>query len=377
MTPTIARQISGYLTAEWGRKVPREASKQGQTVVHTWAAANPTSQFRVFKVMDGTTQSANTTLTGVEGHHTVLVIVDRARVPQQGNNFDCGIFLLSFMEYFLYGLPENLNGEQLACNPPTSSTYPNFLCNNWFEHTNPSRLRNALRATVADLLVEQCTDTSTAMAQAISELNVMVLSYKDKYLSPMEWKSQTGQMQASSSANPSSAGHFTSAGAGTSTSANAGTGPSASTGDDLSTSASAGTGPLACTGAAGTSTYATAVTGHSASAGADPSTSASAGAGPSASTGADPSIPASAGTRPYASAGADPYTSTSEVMGYLEDVTASGLSEREKEALVFALNALKSDEEHQSVDLSDINVVDFLQEELLLLDMVFPGEIHV
>jgi pseudouridine-5'-phosphate glycosidase len=57
-------------------------------------------------------------------------------------------------------------------------------------------------------------------------------------------------------------------------------------------------------------------------------------------------------------------------MGYLEDVTTSGLSEREKEALVSALFALKSVEGHESVDISDINVVDLLQEKLLLLDMV-------
>jgi hypothetical protein len=98
------------------------------------------------------------------------------------------------MEYFIYGLPKTLNGEQLARNPPTSSTYPNFLCDNWFDHLNASRLRNALRASVAGLLIGQCTDKSTAMAKAINKLNVKVTDYKDRYIRPVELKTQTGHM---------------------------------------------------------------------------------------------------------------------------------------------------------------------------------------
>lgn len=86
---TIGKAIRSYLNCEWQRKV-EETGKS--SVPASWAAAHP----------DATHDFAPATIPG-----------KTAQVPRQDNWWDCGLFVLAYIDFWTHAPPEQVElGER-------------------------------------------------------------------------------------------------------------------------------------------------------------------------------------------------------------------------------------------------------------------------
>ncbi|XP_021290650.1 probable ubiquitin-like-specific protease 2A isoform X3 [Herrania umbratica] len=75
-------------------------------------------------------------------------------LPQQENSFDCGLFLLHYMELFLLQAPSNFN-------PFKITRFSNFLNMRWFPPADASLKRSHIQKLIYEILEEQsCSSTS-------------------------------------------------------------------------------------------------------------------------------------------------------------------------------------------------------------------------
>ncbi|KAG0615942.1 hypothetical protein M758_5G078200 [Ceratodon purpureus] len=67
------------------------------------------------------------------------------KIPQQGNNYDCGLFLLHYVELFLKQAP-SVYRTRIQRNPPTE-----FLRRNWFKPSEASAKRRVIQKLIIEL----------------------------------------------------------------------------------------------------------------------------------------------------------------------------------------------------------------------------------
>ncbi|XP_040379818.1 uncharacterized protein LOC102699959 [Oryza brachyantha] len=72
-------------------------------------------------------------------------------LPQQDNSFDCGLFLLHYVELFLMDTPRSFN-------PLKIDLFSNFLSNDWFPPAEASLKRSLIRKLIHELLKEPSQD---------------------------------------------------------------------------------------------------------------------------------------------------------------------------------------------------------------------------
>ncbi|EFJ53251.1 hypothetical protein VOLCADRAFT_86350 [Volvox carteri f. nagariensis] len=120
-----------------------------------------------------------------------------ARLPKQDNHTDCGLFLLSYVDFFVAANPrcivsEGSNAQNVHALDPRSdaANAATLLQKNWFHKCNAARLRDHLRALVCKLMLE-CVP---AEDQRFKTLECVVNSYAEKphemgqrYLQPEEY----------------------------------------------------------------------------------------------------------------------------------------------------------------------------------------------
>lgn len=63
----------------------RQVSEGGDSVAAKWVAANPDAPPRTFELL-----------------------AKKVKLPMQDNHCDCGLFLLTYLDFFTHGLPDNL-----------------------------------------------------------------------------------------------------------------------------------------------------------------------------------------------------------------------------------------------------------------------------
>ncbi|GLT68550.1 hypothetical protein SLA2020_407700 [Shorea laevis] len=76
-------------------------------------------------------------------------------LPQQENSFDCGLFLLHYVELFIQDAPTNFN-------PLKISKFSNFLTRNWFPPVEASSKRSHIQRLIYEVLKDQSYKASSA-----------------------------------------------------------------------------------------------------------------------------------------------------------------------------------------------------------------------
>lgn len=130
-----------YLRHEW-QSHSREQEKPGSRVKQ-WTVAQPDKERRI-------------DMQSVTSH--------RLPVPTQANHWDCGLYMLSFIDYFIYKLPKAVNSAAVLdlrkaflkddvdiCD---GASYPGILTKHWFPRSNPENLRYRIRLDILRLLGE-------------------------------------------------------------------------------------------------------------------------------------------------------------------------------------------------------------------------------
>ena len=84
-TVLISKAVRSYLNLEWQRKLDEKVST---SIPLVWAKEHPG-------------------MSPFFGLHTMPDIV--ANVPSQSNDYDCGLFVLSYMDFWTYTLPHHVN----------------------------------------------------------------------------------------------------------------------------------------------------------------------------------------------------------------------------------------------------------------------------
>ncbi|KAL4860066.1 Ubiquitin-like-specific protease 2 [Chlorella vulgaris] len=130
------------------------------------------------------------------------------QVPAQDNHCDCGLFVCSYIEYFVHRLPPVVNStaidrlkEYAKTNrdlfEDTEYCSPGLLTLHWFNKTNPSHLRWEIRRLILRLMAEQggLLDPSTGVWQEGSKMaeelqhELLQLDQKaNKYVRPEQWE---------------------------------------------------------------------------------------------------------------------------------------------------------------------------------------------
>ncbi|GKV02324.1 hypothetical protein SLEP1_g14778 [Rubroshorea leprosula] len=76
-------------------------------------------------------------------------------LPQQENSFDCGLFLLHYVELFIHDAPTNFS-------PLKISKFSNFLTRNWFPPVEASSKRSHIQRLIYEVLKDQSYKASSA-----------------------------------------------------------------------------------------------------------------------------------------------------------------------------------------------------------------------
>ncbi|CAL8462561.1 g2094 [Coccomyxa elongata] len=171
ITSGLRKALCAFLTQEWDRKV----SEGGDSVAAKWVAANPDAPPRTFELL-----------------------AKKVKLPLQDNHCDCGLFLLTYLDFFTYGLPDNLRltiRSNRALDPSEVlelSGYPLFLHHKWFYPGNASKLRRHLRWLLLQLFVEQVPEEQReslgdALAQAIQDIDLYQDNVSERYQAPAEY----------------------------------------------------------------------------------------------------------------------------------------------------------------------------------------------
>mmetsp|Transcript_32464 Transcript_32464/g.91996 ORF Transcript_32464/g.91996 Transcript_32464/m.91996 type:complete len:1169 (+) Transcript_32464:431-3937(+) len=174
---TVAAALRAYLQIEWSTK----AKAGGNSIPAKWAASH-------LKVNDSLSQAPG----GLQFNRNNMK-ERKPRLPRQSNHTDCGLFLLTYLEFFLHSLPEiydkpfeDENGKVFEA--VQAATYPEFLTPKWFEASNASLLREFLQYLVMKLLREQ---TRMQPGDRRAELlDKQIFDYEatsTKYTSPLDY----------------------------------------------------------------------------------------------------------------------------------------------------------------------------------------------
>ncbi|XAR48496.1 Ulp1 peptidase [Bertholletia excelsa] len=84
----------------------------------------------------------------IKGNHTGLKDLVQSQLPQQQNSFDCGLFLLHYVECFLADAP-------LEFNPFKITKFSNFLNVDWFPPGEPSLKRAKIQKLICAILEKE------------------------------------------------------------------------------------------------------------------------------------------------------------------------------------------------------------------------------
>ncbi|KAK9814889.1 hypothetical protein WJX73_001421 [Symbiochloris irregularis] len=149
----ITRAARDYLQQEWDRKL----GESTDSVAKQWQAANPGASF---KFSDKTVQA-----------HKVMPL------PQQDNYCDCGLFLLTYAEFFLSHAPPTISIKSLSAlrDRPDS---PLFLSRDWFPPSNASALRGHLRYIILGMFREQAPSQTGPVDHALAQATADISQYQ-------------------------------------------------------------------------------------------------------------------------------------------------------------------------------------------------------
>ena len=97
-------------------------------------------------------------------------------IPSQDNYHDCGLYTLTYMEFFAYRTPAHVHllygprgkkdtGVEIW-SPNDDQTFPNFLQRKWFKSENGSRLRRSLMYQLLSRMCENQTAHVDSMTPA-------------------------------------------------------------------------------------------------------------------------------------------------------------------------------------------------------------------
>ncbi|KAK9906862.1 hypothetical protein WJX75_009356 [Coccomyxa subellipsoidea] len=172
-TPGLKKAVCNFLTQEWDRK----ASEGGESVAAKWVAANPDAPLRSFELL-----------------------AKKVKLPMQDNYCDCGLFLLTYVDFFTYSLPKALRltiqlRRGLDVDELTGlSDYPLFLHQKWFFPGNASKLRRHIRNLLLELFVEQLSEGQReSCSDAIAEAYQDITAYEEateRYQGPADYLPQ-------------------------------------------------------------------------------------------------------------------------------------------------------------------------------------------
>ncbi|BDA46428.1 probable Sentrin-specific protease 7 at N-terminal half [Coccomyxa sp. Obi] len=167
----LKKALCAFLTLEWDRKV----LEGGNSMPAKWVAANPDAPQRNFELL-----------------------AKKVKLPMQDNHCDCGLFLLTYLDFFTQGLPasfrltihskKGLDSSELL----GLSEYPLFLHHKWFYPGNASKLRGHLRWLLLKLFVDQAPeDQRDNLADALAQAHQDILNYQEnmseRYHAPAEY----------------------------------------------------------------------------------------------------------------------------------------------------------------------------------------------
>jgi hypothetical protein len=104
-------------------------------------------------------------------------------LPQQSNHYDCGLFVLAFMEFFIAANPEFVevaaSGKAIGVHLQEDAADKNtFMTKKWFSAKNTRRLRNHLRALFCGLLAGAEAAAAKAAAKAAAAVAAEVAAEK-------------------------------------------------------------------------------------------------------------------------------------------------------------------------------------------------------
>ena len=78
------------------------------------------------------------------------MILQVMTIPQQNNYHDCGLFTLTYMDYFCFHPPKQIHFSRMVSDGPLYMCFgdrlrdDDFLKKSWFKKDNPSNLRLSL-----------------------------------------------------------------------------------------------------------------------------------------------------------------------------------------------------------------------------------------
>ncbi|GIL62244.1 hypothetical protein Vafri_16462 [Volvox africanus] len=140
----IFEGLRSYLELEWKRKMDDETA---ESVPRRWKE----------RFLEAGVQAPDVRFTA----HTLPGVSMSARLPKQDNHTDCGLFLLSYMDFFAAANPrcvvsEGSNAQDVHALDPCSKAAKTetLLQKGWFRRCNAARLRDHLRALICRLMLD-------------------------------------------------------------------------------------------------------------------------------------------------------------------------------------------------------------------------------
>eukprot|EP00798_Chlamydomonas_sp_ICE-L_P026299 gene26299-17392_t len=184
-TNTIFENLRSYLFNEWQRK----SEEAGDNVPRRW--------------MDQRRSVESNVQPPDFRNKNVCFGCPMSRLPNQDNHCDCGLFLLSFIEFFCHARPDITRGAVQEFNKkktahsnllsdtllPEQHVHKGFLSEDWFDVINAGNLRGEIRSTLLSLMADKNHATG---GDIISEMRDAVEAYRKKgplerYLHPEEF----------------------------------------------------------------------------------------------------------------------------------------------------------------------------------------------
>ncbi|KAL0035371.1 hypothetical protein WJX77_003485 [Trebouxia sp. C0004] len=160
----ISKAIRTYLNVEWQRKLDEQDTS---SVPVGWVKEHP-----------GITHNFEpSTMPGKTAH-----------VPCQDNYWDCGLFVLAYLDFWTHAPPDQVElCERGAWKGETP--YPAFLSKHWFQHENASALRGHIRNEILKLfrVQKRLPDNHPSMVAAVVDMEEYEEDSKRKYCSPAEY----------------------------------------------------------------------------------------------------------------------------------------------------------------------------------------------
>ncbi|CAD7695275.1 unnamed protein product [Ostreobium quekettii] len=105
-------------------------------------------------------------------------------IPRQINSYDCGLFMLTYLEFFSFGAPNIVDHRKLGL--LGDGGFPGFLQEGWFKRRNASLLRSELQNFVHTLLAQQGDQCHPGMPSLRAKIE-QYEQRKIRYASPEAW----------------------------------------------------------------------------------------------------------------------------------------------------------------------------------------------